>query len=100
MHLICLTLLPSISVKAIWSKAWLGTEAEGWVGNERFTSVVKDGVECSSCAGIILPGNQMNLISSGVFNVYLKKKSHKNGLYMHMSDFISYICTGYQLMSV
>lgn len=74
MHLICLTLLPSTSVKAIWSKAWLGTGAEGWVGNERFTSVVKDGVECSSCAGIILPGNQMNLISSGVFNVYFFKK--------------------------
>lgn len=55
-----------------------GKGAEGWVGNERFTSVVEDGVECSSCAGIILPRNQMNLISSGVFNVYFFLKSHKN----------------------
>lgn len=71
MHLICLALLPSISVKPILYKAWLGTGAEGWVGNERFTSVVEDGVECSSCAGKILHRNKMNLISSGVFNVYI-----------------------------
>lgn len=73
MCLICLALLPSISVKPILYKAWLGTGAEGWVGNERFTSVVEDGVECSSCAGIILPRNKMNLVS-GVFNVYFLKK--------------------------
>lgn len=70
MHLICLTLLPSVSVKAISYKAWLGTGAEGWVGNEKFTSVVEDGLECSSCAGTILSRSKMNLISSGVFNVY------------------------------
>lgn len=84
MHLICLALLPSISVKPILCKAWLGTGAEGWVGNERFTSVVEDGVECSSCAHIILPRNKIKL-SSGVFNIYFLKKAIKTlNVYIHV----------------
>lgn len=61
MHLIWLTLLPRINVKTIAYKAWLGTGTGGGMGNQRFISILEDGVRYSSCAGVTLPRNYLNM---------------------------------------
>lgn len=67
MHLTWLPVLPRINVKTIAYKAWLaGNGAGGGVGNERFASVMEEGVKCIS---LTLPRTRMTLICSSVLNV-------------------------------